>query len=209
MTKSLFSFSNFAAAQSVWSPGSRLGRAPVECKQKKKKSSELCMMNHFCELKLEHNVPDIPPPLFQLSITFYPIHRSFLCWLKNTLKQTVSQLLLPAVSHPHFSDAASGWSVISVLLFSICLLFPFIPSSIQAWKVLRCWTNSDGTSCFFCKDLQNGDMILDCVSPTLSILLLVQTFYNTAGRKWSRYLCMKEALLWSWLWNTFIVASSL
>lgn len=69
-------------------------------------------------------------------ITFYPIRRCFLCWLKGTLKQTVfaaAATLLSlsssyTASRPHFSDffPSPGWSVISFpITFHLFLPSPF------------------------------------------------------------------------------------
>lgn len=135
----------FCSALCVWSPRISLGTVPDGVRKQRKGKGVLWAVcdEWLLWAKIRGALVysgNIMYHKFHLhfsssQITFYPIRRCFLCWLKGTLKQTVLQPLLhcslsplPTVSHPHFSDCtpfpSPGWSVISFLLFPICLFLP-------------------------------------------------------------------------------------
>lgn len=138
-------------------------------------------------------------------ITFYPIRRCFLCWLKGTLKQTVLQLLLhcslssSTVSRPPFLwlyfFPTAGWSIIS---YTICLSLPPLPAStshLQAGREPQCLTYIVQMLCF-CTRTGISDWVF--MSPTLNLLILSKHFTTMSGKKKKRqssYLCMREPTL--------------
>ncbi len=129
-------------------------------------------------------------------ITFYPIRRCFLCWLKGTLKQTVLQPLLhcslsssPTVSHPHFSNCTSSSPPLvcqSYLSYYFPSAFPSHPLTLHFYRqgeshnaeitVFKCAAlvcNATG-NCSFLNRNKISDWVY--ISLTYSLLVLSQHF---------------------------------